>query len=348
MFSILKPYIFSLDPEEAHDLAIKSLKINFLPKSFFTVKDEHLLKTNFFTKGLKNPIGLAAGFDKSAEVYNSLFKLGFGFVEVGTITPKRQLGNSKPRVFRLEKDQALINRLGFNNHGSEIVAQRIAENKPNGILGINIGPNRETKNKSNDFYLGLSKLYSYADYITINISSPNTEGLRDFHQESSMVKLLEGLNKLKKEKNIDKPLVVKLSPDILDKDISRIIEIIEKHKIDGIIISNTTDKNREKLLDIKKDEVGGLSGQPIKDISTNLIKKFYKEMKNKITIIGVGGIDSGKSTFEKISAGADVVQLYTGMVYKGPGVVKEIKKELISILKKEKIKKLSDAVGINT
>ena len=159
MFSILKPYIFSLDPESAPDLAIKSLKANFLPKSFFSVEEEELLETNLFKKKIKNPIGLAAGFDKSAEVYNSLFKLGFGFVEVGTITPKRQLGNPKPRIFRLEKDEALINRLGFNNHGSEAVAQRISKNKAQGILGINIGPNEETKDKLEDFYFCLSKLF---------------------------------------------------------------------------------------------------------------------------------------------------------------------------------------------
>lgn len=347
MFSILRPYIFSLDPEVAHDLAIKSLKVNFLPNSFFKVEDEELLRTNLFNKKLKNPIGLAAGFDKSAEVYNSLFKLGYGFVEVGTITPKRQLGNPKPRIFRLEKDQALINRLGFNNHGSEIVAKRISENKPEGILGINIGPNRDTKDKFDDFYFCLFKLYSYSDYITINISSPNTEGLRNLHEKNSMIKLLEGLNKIKKSKNINKPLVVKLSPDIDEKNISNIIEIINKYKIDGIIISNTTDKNRKKLLDKKREERGGLSGQPIKDISTNLIRKFYKEANKKITIIGVGGIDSGQSAFEKITAGAKAVQLYTGMVYKGPGVVKEIKKDLISILKNNKIKNITQATGIN-
>ncbi len=162
-----------------------------------------------------------------------------------------------------------------------------------------------------------------------------------------MIKLLEGLNKLKKDKNIDKPLAIKLSPDIDEKEISNIVEIINKYKIDGIIISNTTNQNREKLLDSKKNEIGGLSGQPIKSISTNLIKKFYKELNRKITIIGVGGIDSGKSAFEKIAAGADVIQLYTGMVYRGPGIVKEIKKELISILKNNKIKNISDAIGIN-
>ena len=347
MFSILRPYIFSLDPEVAHDLAIKSLKANFLPKSLFDVAEEEMLNTELFNKNLPNPIGLAAGFDKSAEVYNSLFKFGFGFIEVGTVTPKRQLGNPKPRIFRLEKDKALINRLGFNNHGSEIVFKRIEDNQPDGFLGINIGPNKETKNKEEDYFTCLSRLSKYADYITINISSPNTEGLRDFHNQEQMNKLLTGLNKIKKEKKIKQAIAIKISPDIGDDEIGRIVELVKSHKIQGIIVSNTTDNNRENLSDIKKNEVGGVSGQPLKDISTNLIKKFYKETKGQIKIIGVGGVDSGKSAFEKIVAGADAVQLYTGMVYKGPGIVKQIKKELISILKKENLKNISEAVGIN-
>lgn len=347
MYSIFKPYIFSLDPEIAHDLAIKSLKFNVLPKSIFYVQGEEQLETNLLNERIPNPIGLAAGFDKSAEVYNSLFKLGYGFVEVGTITPKRQLGNTKPRVFRLEKDQALINRLGFNNHGSEIVSKRISDNLPSGFLGINIGPNKDTKNKDEDYFICLSRLSSFAGYITINISSPNTEGLRNFHEKKALEKLLLGVNKIKKDKNIVKPLVVKISPDIKDNEISSIIELILKHKIEGIIVSNTTDSHREKLSDIQKNEKGGLSGQPLKDLSTKLIKKFYRETKGKIQIIGVGGVDSGHAAFEKICAGADAVQLYTGMVYKGPGVVKEMKKELITILKKEKLKNISEAVGIN-
>ena len=347
MFSIFRPYIFSLDPEAAHDLAIKSLKFNFLPKNIFSVEKEEILETNLFNEKLPNPIGLAAGFDKSAEVYNSLFKLGYGFVEVGTVTPRRQLGNPKPRIFRLEKDQALINRLGFNNHGSEIVSKRIANNLPTGFLGINIGPNKDSLNKEEDYFLCLSRLSSLAGYITINISSPNTEGLRDFHKKEELEKLLNGINKIKKDKNISKDIVVKLSPDINDNDINKIIEIIIKYKISGIIVSNTTDSNREKLDDYKKNELGGLSGQPLKDISTNLIKKFYKETKGKIQIIGVGGVDSGQAAFEKISAGANAVQLYTGMVYKGPGIVKDMKKELISILKKENLKNIGEAVGIS-
>ena len=323
------------------------MKINILPKSFFEVEGEELLETNLFGKKIPNPFGLAAGFDKSAEVYNSLFRLGYGFVEVGTVTPKRQLGNPKPRIFRLEKDQALINRLGFNNHGSEIISKRIASNLPTGFLGVNIGPNKDTENKEEDYYLCLSKLSSHAGYITINISSPNTDGLRDFHDQKELEKLLKGVENIKKEKNISKPLAIKLSPDINDNQISKIYEIIKKFSISGIIISNTTDSNRENLYDFKKNEAGGLSGKPLTDISTKLIKKFYKITRGKIQIIGVGGVDSGQSAFDKISAGADVVQLYTGMVYKGPGVVKDMKKELISILKKENLKNIGQAVGIN-
>ncbi len=347
MFSILKPFIFSLDPEAAHDLAINSLKFNVLPKRAFTVQDEEMLETKLFNEKLPNPIGLAAGFDKSAEVYNSLFRLGYGFVEVGTITPRRQLGNPKPRIFRLEKDYALINRLGFNNHGSEIVSKRISQNLPVGFLGINIGPNKDSLNKEEDYLICLARLFPHAGYLTINISSPNTEGLRDFHNQDELEKLLLGINKIKKDKNISKPLVLKISPDINNDDVGKIIELILKFKISGVIVSNTTDRNRENLSDVQKNEIGGLSGKPLKDLSTKLIKKFYKESKGKIVIIGVGGVDTGQSAFEKISAGARAVQLYTGMVYKGPGVVKDMKKELISILKKENLKKISEAVGIS-
>ena len=344
MFSIIKPFIFNLDPEIAHDLAIKSLKLNFLPNSLFNVKEEEILETQLFGQKLKNPIGIAAGFDKSAEVYNSLFQLGFGFVEVGTVTPKRQLGNPKPRIFRLKKDKALINRLGFNNHGSEIIAKRILKNPPKRILGINIGPNSDTKNKLDDFVKCITKLHELSNYITLNISSPNTVGLRDFHERKSLEDLLNKISTLK----IKKPICLKISPDINSKDISQIIELIRKFNIDGLIISNTTISKREKLEDSKKFEEGGLSGEPLKNMSTNMIKEFYKGTNKKITIIGVGGIDTGKAAYEKISVGASAVQLYTGMIFKGPTIARDIKNELISILKKEKIKSISAAVGINT
>jgi len=348
MFSLLRPYIFSLDPEVAHDLAIKSLKFNFIPKSFFKVEGEEILTTELFKKNLKNPIGLAAGFDKSAEVYNSLFKLGFGFVEVGTITPKSQLGNPKPRIFRLEKDKAMINRLGFNNDGVEIISDRLTKNLPDEFLGINIGPNKDTKDKISDFVECFSKLNKFASYITVNISSPNTEGLRDFHEEKLLSELLSKLYELKRNQKILCPIVLKLSPDIEEKEITNINEVALKYKIDGIILTNTTNQNRDNLVDVNKHEIGGLSGLPLQKLSIKFVKNFYKSNKGKLPIIGVGGIDSGQSAFEKIAAGATAVQLYTGMVYKGPGIVKDIKKELIKILKKEKIKNIQQAVGINS
>jgi len=348
MFSFLRPYIFTLDPEAAHDLAIKSLKLNFIPKKFFQVENEEMLSTELFKKKLKNPIGLAAGFDKSAEVYNSLFNVGFGFVEVGTITPKRQLGNPKPRVFRLEKDKALINRLGFNNDGINVISDRLRKNMPSEFLGINIGPNKNTKDKILDFLECFSKLNKFASYITVNISSPNTEGLRDFHEEKLLSKLLSKLLELKKKQKITCPVALKISPDIEENEISNINEMILKFKIDGLILTNTTNRNRDNLLNTNKNEIGGLSGLPLQKISLKLIKSFYKSNKGKTDIIGVGGIDSGQSAFEKIAAGATAVQLYTGMVYKGPGLAKDIKKELIEILKKNKIENIKKAVGISS
>ena len=193
MFSVIRPFLFNLDPEAAHDLAIKSLKLNLLPKKMFEVEDEQMLKIELLGKNFPNPIGLAAGFDKSAEAYNSLLRLGFGFVEVGTVTPLKQYGNSKPRVFRLEEDQALINRLGFNSFGAEDINSRIRSNTPTGLLGINIGPNKDTKDRLNDYLIGLRTFHDISDYITINISSPNTENLRDFHDQIKLEELISSI-----------------------------------------------------------------------------------------------------------------------------------------------------------
>ena len=348
MFSFLRPFIFNLDPETAHDLAIKSLKYNVLPKSLFTVEDEEILNTKLFGKIIDNPIGLAAGFDKSAEVYNEIFKIGFGFVEVGTVTPKKQYGNQKPRVFRLEKDQALINRLGFNNDGSDAIKKRIEHNAPDGLLGINIGPNKDTDNMYNDFLSCAKTFFPIGDYITINISSPNTEGLRNFHEKENLEKLLIKINEIRKESNFKKSFLLKISPDLDESSINIIVDLSLKNNINGIILTNTSDKNRDKLIDNQKNEKGGLSGQPIKDLSTKIIQKFYKELNGKIPIIGVGGVDSGNAAFEKIAAGASAIQLYTGMIYKGPMIVKEIKKGLIIKLNEKGFKNISEAVGSNS
>ena len=347
MFSFLRPFVFNLDPEKAHDLAIKSLKYNFLPKSLFTVENEEILKTSLFGKEINNPIGLAAGFDKSAEVYNEIFKLGFGFVEIGTVTPKKQFGNEKPRIFRLEKDRALINRLGFNNDGSEIIKKRIENNVPDGLLGINIGPNKNTPNMIDDFLECAEAFFPLGDYVTINISSPNTVGLRDFHKEESLKELLLKINDLRKKSNFKKSFLLKISPDLEQPSINKIIDLSLKNNIDGLILTNTTDRNRENLLDTNKHEKGGLSGKPIEDLSTDVIRRFYSELKGRIPIIGVGGVDSGESAFQKLSAGASAIQLYTGMIYKGPTVVKEIKTQLISIMKRKGIKTIKEITGSN-
>ena len=347
MFSFLRPFIFSLDPEKAHDLAIKSLKYNFLPGNLFSVANEEILKTTLFGKEIENPIGLAAGFDKSAEVYNEIFKLGFGFVEVGTVTPRQQYGNEKPRIFRLEKDRALINRLGFNNDGSEVIKKRIENNVPNGLLGINIGPNKDSPDMINDFLECAEIFFPLGDYVTINISSPNTKGLREFHKAEHLKTLLSKIDDIRKKSNFNKSFLLKISPDLEDLFIDNIIELVLQNNIDGLILTNTTDQNRENLLDKKKNESGGLSGKPLRDLSTELIKKFYTHLKGKIPIIGVGGVDSGKSAFEKLAAGASAIQLYTGMIYKGPTIVKEIKKELIDIMREKNFKNIKEVVGSN-
>ena len=345
MFSNLRSLIFRLDPEAAHSLAIKSLKLNIVPNILDQDKNNPLFKTKLFNKDLDNPIGMAAGFDKNAEVYNSLFKLGFGFVEVGTITPLKQYGNPKPRVFRLVEDEALINRLGFNNHGSKNIVDRIKSIKQIGLLGVNIGPNMDTENKLNDYIECLKIFYEVADYITINISSPNTENLRNFHEQKKLNELLKTVEKEKKILHSKIPIVVKVSPDINDQEINKISDVLLSNNIETIIISNTSDSTREHLISTKGYQKGGLSGKPIEQKSNKLISKFFKILKGRIKIIGVGGVDSGKSAHEKFLAGADYIQLYTGMVFKGPNIVNMIKKELKELLLKDGVKNYTEIVG---
>ena len=348
MFSNIRSLIFKLDPETAHNLAIKSLKFNFIPNLPDENKNDPLFETKLFGKDIENPIGMAAGFDKNAEVYNSLFKLGFGFVEVGTVTPFKQYGNPKPRVFRLVEDEALINRLGFNNLGARNIFDRISSNKQSGLLGINIGPNKDSNNRLNDYIECLRIFHKVADYITINISSPNTEELRSFHDENKLEDLLKNINNEKKELGSRVPIVVKVSPDIKDEEISKISEVLLKSNIEAVILSNTSDSTRDKLNDIQKHQKGGLSGKPIEDKSTKLINQFYKIIGNEIKIIGVGGVDSGISAYKKFLAGASYVQLYTGMVYRGPNIVNLIKKELKELLLKDGVKHYSEIIGKKT
>ena len=345
MFSNLRSLIFKLDPETAHNLAIKSLKLNFVPNVFEEDKNNPLFKTKLFNRDLENPIGMAAGFDKNAEVYNSLFKLGFGFVEVGTITPLKQYGNPKPRVFRLVEDEALINRLGFNNHGAEIVKDRINRNNKLGLLGINVGPNKDSSDWQEDYLIGLRTFYDVADYITINISSPNTENLRTFHESSKLQDLLKSINQEKKNLKSEIPIVVKISPDINKSQIDLISEILLENDVSAVIISNTSEVSRDKLQNIQRHQKGGLSGKPIEKNSNKLIRIFFELLKGKIKIIGVGGVDSGKAAYDKIASGADFIQLYTGMVFKGPNIAGIIKKDLKELLIRDGVKNYSEIIG---
>ena len=344
MFKKIRSLIFKFDPEMAHDLAINALKTNIVPVK---IKTYQRLKVNFLEKEIPNPIGIAAGFDKNAEVYNSLFNLGFGFVEVGTITPEPQYGNPKPRVFRLEEDEALINRLGFNNIGSEKASMNIKKNTPKGLLGINIGPNKDTKNRLDDYLKCLRQLNNLSDYITINISSPNTENLRSFHNPKELDELLNAIYEEKNKLNTKLNFAVKIAPDLKSNDIDVIGNILLKNHIKLVIISNTSDATRGNLKNINKFEKGGLSGKPIEEKSNLLIKEFYKIFNNKIKIIGVGGVDSGKSAYTKFISGANYVQLYTGMVYQGPNIVNKISEELNDILISNGVENIQDIVGSN-
>tara|TARA_X000001036_G_scaffold215227_1_gene201542 strand:+ start:56 stop:1102 length:1047 start_codon:yes stop_codon:yes gene_type:complete len=348
MFSKLRPLIFKIDPERAHNLAIQTLKFNLVSNIFDENKNDPIFKTKIFDKEIENPIGIAAGFDKNAEVYNPLFRLGFGFVEVGTITPLKQYGNTKPRVFRLVEDEALINRLGFNNHGAEVVLDRIKLNSKLGLLGINIGPNKDSNDRMNDYLIGLKTFHRVADYITINISSPNTENLRNFHEETKLQELLKSIIKEKNNLNSKVPIAVKISPDIDENQINLISEILLENEIKAIIISNTSESSRDLLSDIQKHQKGGLSGKPIEKKSNLLISKFYKLLKGKIKIIGVGGVDSGQTAYDKFLAGADFVQLYTGMVFKGPNIAGIIKKDLKELLIRDGVKNFTEIVGNKT
>jgi dihydroorotate dehydrogenase len=348
MFSKLRSLIFKVDPEKAHSLAIKSLKFNLVPNIFDENKNDPIFQAKIFDKDLDNPIGMAAGFDKNAEVYNSLFKLGFGFVEVGTITPLKQYGNPKPRVFRLVEDEALINRLGFNNQGAQIVKERIKRNKKLGLLGINVGPNKDSSDRLNDYLIGLKTFYDDADYITINISSPNTENLRTFHEGDKLQDLLKSIMEERKNLKSNIPIAVKVSPDISEDQVNQISEILLEHEIKAIIVSNTSEATRDKLSNIQRHQKGGLSGKPIEKKSNILINKFHKLLKSKIKIIGVGGVDSGQAAYDKFIAGADFVQLYTGMVFKGPNIAGIIKKDLKELLIRDGVKNYTEIIGNKT
>ena len=332
--SILRPILFKSDPEEIHHFTFSSVRRLFkvpgsknIIKKLYQVNDTRLEREVFGLK-FKNPVGLAAGFDKDAKLYKELSHFGFGFIEIGTVTPKPQPGNPKKRLFRLKEDQAIINRMGFNNGGVAEAVVRLQKNK-NVLIGGNIGKNKVTPNDEavNDYILCFNALFSVVDYFVVNVSSPNTPGLRELQDKEPLTKLLATLQGLNAQKEKRKPILLKIAPDLTEDQLLDIIDIVATTKIDGVIATNTT-ISRDGLTSVNKEETGGLSGKPLTKRSTEVIR-FLSERSNKaFPIIGVGGIHSAQDALEKIEAGASLVQLYTGFIYEGPQLIKDINTEL--------------------
>lgn len=350
LYSLIRPFIFKMDAEKAHNMTIKTLKAGLGPRC--AKPDDKALETNVFGKTFANPIGLAAGFDKNADVVIPMFRLGFGFVETGTVTPKPQDGNPKPRVFRDPANEAVINRMGFPGKGIEPFKaniENLPQNKP-GILGLNIGMNKTQTVPEDDYRYLVEQLAPFADYLTVNISSPNTPGLRDLQQKGAFIALINTVLETRNKTCPDTkpPLLVKLAPDLTPEQREELAAAILETELDGIILGNTTLARPSHLSDGFKDEMGGLSGAPLTDKSTALIRDFYTLTKGRIPIIGCGGVCNGTDAYKKIRAGASLIQIYTILAFRGPTVVQDIKQELLSKLKADGFASISEAIGIDT
>lgn len=332
MYSLVRKFIFSMQPESAHEFTIKALKMaGKLPFPIFPTPDNPV---EVMGLKFKNPIGLAAGADKNGEVIDGFGKLGFGFIEVGTVTPLAQDGNPKPRQFRILEAEGIINRNGFNNLGVDVLVENVKRAKYDGILGINIGKNAVTpiENALDDYQICLRKVYEYAGYITVNISSPNTKNLRSLQYGEALDKLLSGLKaeqaRLSQKFQQYKPLVLKIAPDLTEEEIASVADSLIRHRIDGVIAGNTT-LSRETVAGlINAEQVGGLSGKPLNALSTKLIMRLAKELNGALPIIGSGGIHSLASGQEKIDAGAKLLQVYSGLIYEGPGLIQTLAKHI--------------------
>lgn len=345
MYHLIKPFLFQLKPEPAHYLTVKLLRFTLgMPligtwfRNFYTIKNKNL-ERNVFGLTFKNPVGLAAGFDKDGKYYHDISSLGFGFIEIGTVTSRPQDGNPQPRLFRLKKDKGLINRMGFNNEGVEAMVKRLkATDIPEGlIIGGNIGKNKTTPNEKaiEDYTYCFDLLFPYVDYFVVNVSSPNTPNLRALQDKEPLTKLLNHLQAINFKQQSPKPLLLKIAPDLTDTQLDDIIDITKTTKIDGLIATNTTISRAGLTLPSEKISAignGGLSGLPLKDKATEVIAYLRKQLPN-VAIIGVGGISSPQDAIEKLEAGADLIQVYSGMVYYGPSLIKDINK---AILKNQK------------
>ena len=344
VFPILRRLLHALPAETAHRVTVRALAMGIAP--FARATSRPSLATSVRGLAFPNPIGLAAGFDKNAEAFAASTALGFGFVEVGTVTPRPQLGNPRPRLFRLPEDGAVINRMGFNNDGLDAVATRLARRSVPGIVGANLGRNKDSADAIADYVAGFDRLYGLADYLTINVSSPNTPGLRDLQARERLAPLLGALAGARaKRREGHRPILLKIAPDLLGDEACAIAELALDHGIDGLIIGNTTTARPVTLRGRHRGEAGGLSGRPLFEPSTWLLAAVYRGLAGRLPLIGVGGIGDAEDAYEKIRAGASLVQLYTALVYQGPGLLARILDGLAARLAADGLTTIGQAVG---
>ncbi len=345
-YRLIGPCIRVLDPELAHDLTIRALKAGVVPMQ--PARDDPELASSAWGLSFPNPNGLAAGFDKNAEVPDAMLRQGFGFVEIGSVTPRPQPGNPKPRMFRLIDDAAVINRMGFNNQGLDAVAARLAKRPRRGIVGANLGKNKDTEDAAADYEKGVAALARSSDYLVINVSSPNTPGLRALQGREQLAALV-GRVRAALDAAVPTtprpPLLLKIAPDLTAEDQADIAAVALAGGLDGLIVSNTTIERDWKLLSWHRGEAGGLSGRPLFKRSTEVLREMYRLTEGRLPIVGAGGIETGADAYAKIRAGASLLQLYSALIYHGPGLVTRIKNELAGLLRRDGFDHLADAVG---
>jgi dihydroorotate dehydrogenase len=342
-YRIAGPLVRLLSAEAAHSLSVAIMKTGLVPPQ--PRRDDPILKITLWGRDFPNPIGLAAGFDKNADVPDAMLAQGFGFVEVGTVTPCPQPGNSKPRLFRLVEDQAVINRMGFNNKGMDVVAGRLSRRRQAGIVGVNLGKNKDTEDAAADFEKGVHILGPLSDYLVINVSSPNTPGLRALQSRAPLADLVGRTRQALLLLPAPPPLLLKIAPDLTDQDKRDIAEVALGNCLDGLIVGNTTIARPATLVSGNRAEAGGLSGSPLFEPSTRTLRDMYRLIGGAMPLIGVGGIGSGADAYAKIRAGASLIQLYTALIYQGTALVTRIKRELVLLMRRDGFSALSQAVG---
>lgn len=344
-FRLVAPALYAIDPETAHGLAIRALKSGLVPRP--RLVEDPILAQRLWGRYFPNPVGLAAGFDKHAEVPDALLAQGFGFVELGGVTPKPQPGNPRPRLFRLTEDRAIINRMGFNSVGLEVVRARLAARERRGIVGVNLGKNKDTVDAASDYMAGATALAPHADFLVINVSSPNTPGLRALQSRDALRDLIARTQQALTAAMPSgaPPLLLKIAPDLTEEDRRDIAGVALETRIDGLVISNTTIARPPTLRSRFRGETGGLSGRPLFEPSTALLGEMYRLTAGRVTLVGVGGIASGADAYRKIRAGASLVQLYTALVYQGPGLVAALLRDLAALLRADGFGNVAEAVG---